>query len=287
MFNYLNAEKNDLAYGKIVVHVLIFLAVTIVLFGSMGTVGAGERGVKTRVQAVVGIVPQGLYFKFPFIDKVHKMDVHVQTINYDKNGTEGDAIDTSSLSASSKDLQTVWANIMVSYQVHPESVVDIFTQYRTTERYGVDIVEPIVREVVKSVTAQYTAEELTTRRLEASDKINVLLAERFMEKDISLVQVNLTNFEYSPQFAEAVEQKVTAVQLAEAQKNKLEQVKYEAQQTIETAKARAEAQRIESQSLASQGGADYVALKAVEKWDGHYPTTYMGPSSQIPLINIK
>jgi prohibitin 2 len=139
--------------------------------------------------------------------------------------------------------------------------------------------------VVKSTSAQYTAEELVTKRAEFGDKVNLLLSERFMSKDAVLERFSVTNFEFSKAFTQAIENKVTAVQNAEAAKNKLEQIKFEAQQTIETAKATAEAQRIQAQSLAAQGGDDYVNLKAIEKWDGHLPQQ-MIPNSSVPFIDL-
>ncbi len=101
-----------------------------------------------------------------------------------------------------------------------------------------------------------------------------------------LEQVNITNFQFSESFSAAIEAKVTAVQNAEAQKNKLEQVKYEAQQKIETAKAEAETIRISAQAINSQGGTDYVNLKAIEKWNGVLPTQFV-PGSSMPFINVK
>ena len=65
-------------------------------------------------------------------------------------------MDTSSLSASSKDLQEVWANVVVNYKVNPEKAVDIFVQYKNAEQFGFNVIEPIIRQTVKSVTAQYT-----------------------------------------------------------------------------------------------------------------------------------
>jgi len=175
---------------------------------------------------------------------MNKINTKVVTVDYDKNGVEGDAVGTSALSASSKDLQAVWANIVVNYSVNPTNAVDIYTNYRSAEQFGLSIVEPLIRETVKSVTAQYTAEELVTKRLEISEKVYALLADELPGKGVILSQSNLTNFDFSPAFNKAIEDKVTAVQNAETQKNKLEQVKYEAQQTIETAKATAEAQRM-------------------------------------------
>ena len=70
-----------------------------------------------------------------------------------------------------------------------------------------------------------------------------------------------------------------------AAKNKLDQVQFEAQQTVATAKAQAEAIQIQAQAINSQGGADYVSLQAINKWDGKLPTQ-MVPGSTVPFINL-
>jgi regulator of protease activity HflC (stomatin/prohibitin superfamily) len=256
-----------------------------VLMGSLGTIDAGERGIKTRFGAVVSTHEPGIYFKLPLVDKMQKMEVKTRTINYDKNGSEGDALDTSQLSGASKDLQDVWIGVVVNYHVDAEKVTDIYSQYRSVDNFETNVIEPIIREVVKSTAAQYTAEELVTKRSEFGDKVNLVLAERFASKQTVLERFSVTNFEFSSAFTEAIEGKVTAVQNAEAAKNKLEQIKFEAQQTIETARATAEAQRIQSASLAAQGGEDYVNLKAIEKWDGKLPQQ-MIPGSSVPFLNL-
>ena len=78
---------------------------------------------------------------------------------------------------------------------------------------------------------------------------------------------------------------MTAEQNALAAKNKLAQVEYEAKQRITQATAEAEAIKIQASAIQSQGGKDYVALKWVEKWDGHQPQIVLGAGST-PLINI-
>jgi regulator of protease activity HflC (stomatin/prohibitin superfamily) len=256
------------------------------LFMTFGSVASGEIGIRTTFSKVTGIVNQGLYVKIPFIEKVKILDTRTRTINYDKNGQEGDSRDSSSLTGASKDLQDVSIGVMVNYKLDAQKAENIFNQYRTNENFETNVIEPIIRETVKSVSAQYTAEELVTKRLEYSDKVTVLLKERFLTKDSILERFSITNFEFSKAFSVAIESKVTAVQNAEAAKNKLEQVKAEAQQTIEKAKADAEAIRISAQAISSQGGADYVALKAVERWDGKLPVQ-MIPNSSVPFLNLK
>lgn len=264
---------------------LIGLFLVVAIFGSMGTISAGERGIKTRFGAIQGTVPQGLYFKLPLIETVHKMDVKTRTVNYDKNGIEGDARDTSQLFGASKDLQDVAIGVVVNYHINPLKVESIFAQYSSVNNYQTNVIEPVIREVVKSTSAKYTAEELVTKRAEFSDKVNGLLNEQFIAKDAILERFSVTNFEFSKAFSQAIEAKVTATQNAEAAKNKLEQIKFEAQQTVEKAKAEAEAIRIQAQAINSQGGADYVALKAVEKWNGVLPIQ-MIPGQSVPFINV-
>lgn len=98
----------------------------------------------------------------------------------------------------------------------------------------------------------------------------------FEGKNVSIEKADITDVSFSDSFTQAIEAKVTAVQQAEAAKNKLAQVQYEAQQKIETAKADAEAIRIQAQAINSQGGRDYVELKKVYQWDGHGCTSYCG-----------
>ncbi len=294
MFNYKKMKlnpysgKNEMGVNvlKVIVHIVIAIFLLIMFFSSFGTISSSEIGVKTRLNKVVGTVPAGLYFKLPFFESVATIDLKVKTVNYDKNGAEGDSLDASSLSASSKDLQEVEANVVVNYKINSEKAVDIFIQYQNAEQFGYNVIEPIIRQSVKSVTAQYTAEELVTKRLEISDKVNALLAQEIPKNGATLVLANLTNFGFSDSFKNAINKKVTAVQLAEAAKNDLEKIKFEQQGVIEVAKATAEAQRISSAALAAQGGSDYVQLKAIEKWNGILPTS-ITPNGSVPFINLK
>ncbi len=279
-------QNNNAQIFKFIGGGILGLIVLVFVLGTFTTVRAGERGIKTRLGKVVSVLEPGLHFKSPFIDSVHKMDVKTRTINYDKNGKEGDAADTSQLFGASKDLQDVQIGVVVNYHIDPSKAGDIYAQYSSVDNYETNVIEPIIRQVVKSKSAEFTAEELVTKRAEYSDQVNATLADLLTSKNAILERFSVTNFEFSKAFSDAIESKVTAVQNAEAQKNKLEQVKYEAQQTVETAKATAEAQRISSAALAAQGGSDYVQLKAIDKWDGHLPEQ-MIPGTTVPFVNLK
>jgi len=260
-------------YGKIIAHAILGLLILVIFFGSFGTVATGKVGVKSTLNKVTGTVQPGMYFKLPIVQNVVTMDVQVQK-------EEADA------TAASKDLQTVNAKIAINYRLDEAKVMDLYSRIGTN--YKARVIDPAIQEVVKASTAGYTAEELITKRPEVTDKIQLALSTKLAESDIlvSANGVSIINFDFSQSFNKAIEEKVTAEQNALAAKNKLAQVEFEAQQTIATAKATAEAQRISSAALAAQGGSDYVQLKAIEKWNGILPTQ-MIPGSTVPFVNLK
>jgi regulator of protease activity HflC (stomatin/prohibitin superfamily) len=246
---------------KIIGWCIVVLVVLILLGGSMGTVSTGEVGIKTTLSKVTGTVQPGFYFKMPFFQHVESMDVQTQ-----KEQTDA--------TAASNDLQTVQAKVAINYNIDANKASDLFTRVGT--EYKARIIDPAIQEVVKAITAQYTAEQLITKRPEVTDKIQTSLSEKLALNDITVSSVSIINFDFSQSFNTAIEAKVTAEQNALAAKNKLEQVKFEAEQTVATAQAQAEAIKIQAQAINSQGGADYVALQKIKAWDGHACVSYCG-----------
>lgn len=265
--NQFGAERVN--YVKLITHGILFLILLSFVFGSFGTIGAGERGVKTRFSKVVGVVEPGLYFKTPFIESVSSIDVQTQ-----KEQTDA--------SAASSDLQDVNTTVAVNYNVDAGKVADLYTNIG--EDYSSRVIDPAIQEVVKAVTAKYTAEQLITKRTEVTDAIQTQLTDKLSSYYIHVATVSIVNFAFSGSFNQAIEAKVTAEQNALAAKNKLDQVKFEAEQTIATAQAQAEAIKIQAQAINSQGGADYVHLKTVEKWDGKGCTSYCGLEASTGLL---
>lgn len=269
MFNYTDKEGN-LNIGKVILHSILGVILLAVLFGSSGTISAGYKGVKTQFGAVKGVVDSGLYFKMPFIQKVVKMNVQTQKEQIDAE-------------AASADLQNVKATVALNYNLYPDKVSELFNKIGND--YKSRIIDPAIQEAVKAATAKHTAEELITKRAEVRDEMKTLLTARLAPEFIQVSEVSIVNFDFSSSFNQAIEAKVTAEQNALAAKNKLEQVKYEADQRVASAEAEAKAIQIQAQAINSQGGADYVHLKAIEKWNGILPTQ-MIPGGTVPFINL-
>lgn len=263
-------EYKEYKVGRIIGAVIFGLFAFIVFWGSFGFIGAGERGVHLRFGAVTGKVFQpGLYFKLPIVDEVISMDVQIQ-----KEETKAEA--------ASQDLQTVDTDIAINYHLRPDTAMDV---YRTIGvDYAARVIDPALQEAVKSVTAQYTAEQLVTRREDVRQGVLALIGQKLSPHGIDVDALNIVNFKFSDSFEQAIENKVTTEQNALAAKNKLQQVQYEAEQTVVAAKGQAQAIQIQAQAIQSQGGAEYVRLQAVNKWDGKLPNYMLGNS--VPFINV-
>ena len=255
---------------KVIVSIVIALALLIWL-NPITSVSAGHRGVVLRGGRVVRVLNEGFQYKTPAIESVNEVDVRTQ-------------VETAQANAASKDLQTVSTKVSVNYNVIPEKVELMWNS--VGKDYKTVLIDPAVQEAVKAATARHTAEELITQRPAVKDEITNALHERLASSAfLNVTQVSLTDFDFSDSFNAAIEAKATAVQNAEASKNKLEQVKYEAQQQIEKAKADAETIRIQAAAINAQGGADYVQLQAIKAWDGKLPAQ-MIPGATVPFLNI-
>lgn len=263
----------DTQAGAVVVGVLASLLLVIVLFifAPFSVVGAGERGVAVTFGTVSSdVLDSGFHVVNP-LSSIHKFSVQTTKV-------EADA------SAASSDLQTVTAKVAINYHLDPTQVTQLYRSVGDADAFGTRVVIPAIQDSVKSATAQYTAEQLITKRSEVSESIKAALLSR-LTPFAFVESVAITNFDFSASFNQAIEAKVTAEQNALAAKNLLEQKKYEAEQTIVTAQAQAEAIRIQAEAIQNQGGAAYVSLEAVKTWNGVLPQYMMGDT--VPFLNLK
>ncbi len=256
--------KNEIKKG---IQAFVLVLIVLVAFQGFGTVPAGHRGVLLQFGAVTGtILDEGLYFKIPFVQSVEKISVRINKI-------------VSNADAASKDLQNVEANIALNYHVAPNQTAYIYQN--VAANYEDEIIAPAIQESVKAATAQFTAEELITKRTAVRDMMRNSLVEKLEKRGLVIDEFNIEDFSFSESFDNAVEAKVTAEQQALAAKNKLEQIKFEAQQKVEAAKGSAEAIRIEAEALSQNP--QILELRAIEKWNGILPQVTSGA---VPLVNL-
>lgn len=250
--------------GGVAFMLLVFLAI----FAPFTLISAGSRGVVTTFGKVQDdILPEGFNWVSPTASVV---EMSVQTQKFDATA-----------SAASADLQSVSAEIVVNGHLDPAGVNKVYQEIGRD--YETKVVDPAIQEAVKSATAGFTAEELITRRSEVGALIQATLTDRLSKDHIIVDSVSIVDFNFSEAFNQAIEAKVTAEQNALAAKNKLEQVKYEADQRVAQAEGEANAIKIQAEAITSQGGAEYVKLQWISKWNGVLPTTTLGEAANILL----
>lgn len=269
-----DAMQSAMKKGPMRLVIIIGAILVVFLFLSpFVQVGAGERGVVLNFGAVQDtVLNEGLHFRMPIMQKIAIMDVKVQKA----------VTDATSASA---DLQDVTSSVALNYHVVPDKANVVY------QTIGVEfkerIIDPAIQEVMKAVSARYTAEELITKRAAVSEAMRANLAERLLPNNIAVDAVSIVAFSFSKVFTEAIESKQTAEQLALKAKRDLDRIKIEAEQTITAAKAEAEALRLQKANIST----DLIELrkieanlKAIEKWNGILPQVTGGGA--IPFIGV-
>lgn len=248
--------------GFIATHAFVLIIGLVLILDSWATVPAGSRGVLLKLGAVQQeSLGEGFHLKTPFIQDVVTINVQTQ-----KEEVEADS--------ASKDLQQVTTTIALNYKINPDAAWKLYRDIGTD--YESRVIAPAIEEAVKSATAQYTAEELITKRNEVKDVAKQALKNQIAQFNISLEEFSIVDFSFSADFDKAIEQKVTAKELAIKAENDLRRVEFEQQQEIEKAKALAEKSRLEAAALANSVSAANLTeklkaeaiLEFARKWDG-------------------
>jgi regulator of protease activity HflC (stomatin/prohibitin superfamily) len=235
------------------------------------TIDAGERGVVLRFGAVKRVVAEGIQWKIPFVENVVKMNIRVQK-------------STTKTEAASRDLQAVHTTLVLNINLQPEKVGEVYKHLKTA--YAETVVDPIAKEGFKAAAARYTAEELISKRETLKNEVRDYLRNRLAPFGINVVELSITDFEFSPEFNRAIEAKQTAEQLALKAKRDLDRIKVEAQQKIATAQAEAEALRLQRQAVSPELvrlREVEAQMKAIDKWDGKLPNVTGGA---VPFISV-
>lgn len=253
--------------------VAIAVVLSLLMLRPWVQIGAGERGVVLNFGAVQNtVLDEGLHFRVPVMQKVVHLDVKVQ-----KAVTE--------TVAASADLQDVTSTLALNYHLAPDQANVVYQSIGV--QFKDRIIDPAILEVVKAVTARYSAEELITKRPQVSEEMRANLTDRLKGYNIMVDAFSIVAFSFSPVFTEAIESKQTAEQFALRARRDLDRIKIEAEQKVTAARAEAESLRLQRANIS----ADLIELrrieanlKAIEKWNGVLPQVTGGGG--VPLIGL-
>ncbi|MEM6707506.1 MAG: prohibitin family protein [Pseudomonadota bacterium] len=282
-----NVQKSFVAIG-VVVFLLFMLASEAFVIVESGHVGV----IRTLGAVQPEALPEGFHIKKPFLDRVEQVDIRL-------NRAE------SAATAASKDLQNVSTKVTVQYSLIGPVAPLTYQRIGTRAAVAATLVNPAILESVKAVTAQYTAEELITKRTAVkagiqeaiSAFIDATLKEKDIEGAVQLANVAITEFDFSPEFNKAIEEKVKAEQEAlKAENDKIRIVTQAeaaaAQRTLAAdasayeinAESKAKADAIRREAEALRNNPELIQLRMAEKWDGVLPR--VSGEGAVPILNL-
>lgn len=258
-------------YFSITAVVIVLLGLLVIRDGFF-TVNPGNVTIKIRLGKLVAAYDEGFYFKIPFLEKVKTFSIKIK-----RSDIKSESF--------SRDLQPIDLDVVINYRIEKKTVESIYRNLGID--YEKTIIDPITQEEVKSVISKYSAEEVIINRSEITKTMSTKVKERLLEKQIIVTDLSVTNFDFSETFLKSIEEKQIAEQRAKKAKNDVETVKREAEQTIEKAKAQAQALQLQKSAVSKELielRKVEAQLKAIEKWDGKLPQ-YNG-SGAVPFVNI-
>ena len=266
---------------KLILTIFVVILAVIFLGSSFVVIPAGHTGVALTFGKVEDVVLQeGLHFKVPFVQKIVVVDNRI--VKLDVN-TE----------AFSKDLQTITTVVAVNYHVGKENSQTLYKNVGMG--FEEVLITPAVNEVLKAVTAKYTAVELVSSRAEVSMLLDEGLNEKMNAYGIFINELNIINWDFSEEYINAVEAKQVAEQNLIKTRTEQEQAlviaNTEAQKRVIAAEAQAneikvladanaESNRIITESISEL----LIKYQTVAKWDGKLPTVMAGSDNM--LIDI-
>ncbi len=263
----ISSLPNTRGLRPVIVGGAIVLIVLIVIGGIFVQIGPGQRGVLMTFGAVHdGVLDPGLHLKLPFMQSVARMDVQVQN---------SQAAET----AASLDLQNVTTTVATNWHILPADAEWVY-QHIGNEGDLVDkIIRPAISNSVKAITAHYNAEDLIIHRDQVRDQIQTQITSELQPYRVVVDSMNITDFHFSDEFAQAIERKQIAQQRALQAQYELQQAKVLADQRIVEATAQAQAQKLLQQTLTPE----IIQQQAIAKWDGHLPAV-VGEKGALPMI---
>ena len=201
-----------------IVALVVLILVIVTVSNAIAVVPPAHRGVLMRLGELQDMsYPEGLKWKRPFLDRYVMVPIYA----YSAHITE---------STASSDMQEITTQLSVQYQIIPNRAHEVYRNYRFD--WEIIQIKPIIFEEMKATTADWTAEQLIQERPLVMAQLRDQLTHRFEPLGFQVISVNIEDLQFSPEYWDAIEQKAVATQLALAEKNILEVVRYQQQQNI-------------------------------------------------------
>ncbi len=206
-------------------------------------VDGGERAVmfdQLRGGVRPDVTGEGTHFLIPFVQRPVIFDVRTKPREVPSvTGT--------------KDLQMVNIKLRILWRPVIEELPKLYRELGTD--FDERVLPSIGNEVLKSVVAQYNAEELLSKRAEVSARIKSEMIRRAKVFHLEFDDVAITHLTFGREFMNAIEAKQVASQDAERQQWFVKRAEQERQAVVTRAEGEAEAATIITKAMEKTGNA--------------------------------
>jgi regulator of protease activity HflC (stomatin/prohibitin superfamily) len=189
-------------------------------------------------------------------------------------------------------------DVDIYVQIDPSKAADIITRWPSDithehgedgDRIGMNYVKRQAKEAIYTAVSKRPSATVHAERSELAAEVVKLLQADLDESAgkgwFFVRSANIRNLVTDPQLEKAIVEAANRnFQIASKQKE-VELARAEAERKRVEAQGEADAIRLRASAISAQGGADYVQLKAIEKWDGKLPATMAAGAT--PLIHVK
>ena len=264
----------------------ILLAGLVVLLAACSQIDTGNVGVESTLgQVKKETLQPGVYFTL--FKKVTEVSAKELALKLD---------DLTPQTADKINLKDLDMDVYV--QIDPGHAPDIMTRWpgdmvqlkdEDGARVGINYVTRQAREAIYNSISHRNSATVHTERSSIADEVVKSLQ---TDLDASagkgwffVRSANVRNLQTDPALEQAVKEAATRQFQINAKAKEVELAKLEADRKRVEAAGDADATRLRAAAVTSQGGAEYVQLQAIAKWDGKLPTTSAG--SAIPFLSVK
>jgi len=263
---------NNIGKGAPWIVILIAIGFAFFVLKPFTIINSGEVGIKVNTgKFEQEALPAGLHFYIPVLQKIIPVNTRIRLITYSDvstgalgdtyRGFEGGLRRNPAISVLDKRGLTVNIDIAVQYRLKAESAP------ATIEKWGSSWEEKIinskVREVVRDVVGQYTAEQLPEMRNQIASAIETKVkqsVDSLPNQPVVLTSVELRTINLPTKIKDQIERVQIAKQDVTIAEQEKEKAKQQAQKAAEVARGEAERNRIEA-----QGEADKIRIEAEEQ----------------------
>ena len=275
-------KKAGLIYAVIAIIVIFIIAKPFVIINS------GEMGIKATTGKFEPIpMEPGFHLFLPFIQQVFIVDTKVRIMNYSSTEDLGEVVQRGSgikrnaaISVLDARGLPVLIELTVQYKLEPS------TAPQTIATWGMSwedkIINPVVRDVTRSVVGKFNAEELPQKRNEIAVNIEEGIRKAIDAQPgqpVELLTVQLREIVLPAKIKEQIERVQVARQEVERTKYEVERANQEALKRAAEAEGQAKAREINAQGQAN-------AIKIEADADA-YANKKISESISAPLLNLR